>query len=253
MPIARAVALYKPEHNLMTETRKSILPSGLGYTSGTGGVLELIEGLGEENLTIVSGFFEEPKRCDQLITKGYDPDLLYNAYKYNSISDRQTVANKLEDGVSGNIALAIGMDKCFNEGVVDDFTRIPERLGGLTKEEINPVKIGEVFDRVVQTTMVVRDHTNAIRPHIKRDTMAEANFNRSEKTMERTVEIAYEFVEELGAKVNPIIKQNFFNKTPTKSLEEAFDQASIEENFGNLRNPPPAFVGPRQFIGNYKR
>ena len=79
---AHVVALYKPEHKLITKAREegSVLPLGLSYTPGTRGVIELIEGLENENLNIISNFFEDSKTCDQFVEQGYDPAILEKGY-----------------------------------------------------------------------------------------------------------------------------------------------------------------------------
>ena len=170
-----AVALYKPEHRLITKTREdvSVLPSGLGSTNGTGGVIELIEGLEDETLTMISNFFENNKTRNQFLDQGYDPAILDESYKHNFSADREKVSERLEDGVSENIALAIGMDKVLNETLQENFTRFTANLG--RNPLVGGPEAASKLDSSILEATRVREHTNAIRPYVKENTRAAAN------------------------------------------------------------------------------
>ena len=248
---AHAVGLYPEEHRLITKTRGLILPAGLGYTSDRGGILELIEGLEDQNSNMISNLFENHETGDQFLNKGYDFVTFLEAYHFNFLADRDTVSERLEDGVSGNIALAIGMDKVLNETLQENFTRFTANLG--RNPLVGGPEAASKLDSSILEATRVREHTNAIRPYVKENTRAAANFNKAEKQMLVSAECAYEYVETLGGEVNMDIKQNFVNTTPIKSLEEAFDQSSEPQNFGKLQRKPPSFVGSRIFVRNYEK
>ena len=248
---AHVVALYPEQHKLITKARELMLPSGLGYTPGTGGVLDLIDGLGEANLKTILNLGESPETRDQFLNKGYDFAILEKAYNFNFLADREMVSERLEDGVSENIALAIGMDKIFNETLKEDFARFTDNLGR------NPIVSGpeaaDVLDVSILKATRVREHTNAIRPYVKENTRAAANFNNAENEMLATAERAYEFVAKLGGKVDKTTKQEFLDQGPMQSLEQAFVQSSELPNFGKLQKKPPSVVGSRIFVRNYQK
>lgn len=250
---AHAVALYKPEHRLITEARDkgSFLPLGLGYTLDTGGVFELIDGLEKENSNIILSCFENNKTSDQFLKQGYSLEGLNKAYTHNFASDREKVAERVEEGISENIALAIGFDKVFNETLEEDFTRFTENLG--RNPTVSPSEAAAELDTSVQNAIEVREHTNAIRPYLKTGTRAYAHFRKAENGMLATVEQAYEFVETIGGETDKGLKQEFLNENPVKSLEEAFDQASSEPNFEKVLRKLPSVVGSRLFIKNYNK
>lgn len=250
---AHAVALYKPEHQLITKTREniSVLPLGLGYTADTGGVIELIEGLEDENLTMISNLFQDNKTRTQFLNQGYDHTTLEEGYKHNFSADRQKVSERLEDGVSGNIALAIGIDKVFNETLQEDFERFTANLG--RNPTVGGPEAASELDSAILEATKIREHTNAIRPYVKDNTRAAANFKNAENKMLSTVKNAYEFVETLGGEVDIKTKQDFLEHGPRQSLEEAFEQASRPQNFGKLLKKPPAVIGFRIFVKNYQK
>ena len=164
---AHALTLYAPEHFLMTKAREkgSLLPSGLEYTHGTGGVLKLIDGLGYETLNIVKNFFQDSK--DQFITKGYDHEVLEKGYKHGFAANREKVSERVADGVSGNIALAIGCDKVLNQTLEQDFNRLHDNT--VRKTTISGSRAAADLDVFVLTATEVRAHTNTIRAvHKKR-------------------------------------------------------------------------------------
>lgn len=246
---AHAVGLRPQEHRLITNARELVLPSGLGYTSNTGGVLDLIDGLGEANLKTLFYLSENTETRDLFLNRGYTFATLKEAYNFCYVEDRATVSERLEDGVDANILLAIGMDKVFNEGLDEDFTRFTNNLGR------NPTVTGPEAAKSLNGSLLeatrVREHTNAIRPYIKQNTRAAAIFSNSENEMLATALRACQFVERIGGNVDMAIKQGFLDTTSTQSLEEAFLQASEFPNFGNLQQKPPPVVGYRTFIRNH--
>lgn len=250
---AHVVALYKPEHRLITDARnnRSLDLSELGYTNNTGGVFELIEILEKDNSNIISNFFEDSKTSDQFLKQGYNLEGLQKAYQHNFAADREKVAERLEEGVSGNIALAIGIDKVYNETLEEDFTRFTRNLG--RNPTVSGPEAAAELDISIEKATAIREHTNAIRDYIKQDTRAYANFKTAENGMLATVKQAYEFVEIIGGEVDKTIKQDFVSENPTQFLEEAFEQAVAEDNFNKLIQKPPSVVGPRIFINNYKK
>lgn len=245
--------LYKPEHVLITKARENFsrLPPGLGYTLNTGGVLELIDGLENDTLKILSNFFQDSRTSDQFLKQGYDLDILIKGYKHNFSADREKVSQNLTLEVGGNLNLAIGFDRVFNETLQEDFKRFTSNLG--RNPTVSGAQAATTLDNSVDLALKVRQHTNAIRPYIKENTRSGALFSNAEKEMLTTVAHAYEFVEKLGGKVDPTIKQKFFDQTPTQSLDQAFTQASLEGNFGKLQRKPPAVVPSRLFVRNYKK
>ncbi len=250
---AHALALYKPEHKQITKARNEglFLPAGLGYTANTGGVIEYVKGVEAENSKIISNLAENPKTCEQFTKQGYDFDNLQQGYNHNYLSDIKAVESRREEGVSGNITLAIGLDTVQNKGIQEDFFRFYTNL--IRNPDVSPAKAAESLNTAVSVAMDARDHTNAIRPHIKKNTMSEARFAAAEEEMLTTVRNAYKVVQARGGEVDEEIKRNFFDTTPKITLEEAFVEASKDDHFGKLVAKPSAIVNPRIFIKNLKK
>ena len=143
------------------------------------------------------------------------------------------------------------MDKVLNETLKEDFARFTANLGR-SPTVSGPEAAIELDASILEATRVC-EHTNDIRPYVKENTRAEANFNNAENEILTIVEHAYQFVETIGGKVDKTTKQEFLDQGPMQSLEQAFDQVSTPQNFGKLLRKPPAVVGSRIFIRNYQK
>lgn len=250
-----AVFVGKLLHDKIGKERTFVVPSGMGYTPGTGGSLSLIDHFCEQDKRIIGKISNESEVSNFLTSKKSSPDKLERAYTSAFKLDQELIRDRMGDDMNENAHLAMSHASYLNEKTAEEFHSLSDRISA--NPHISMEEVGESLSQILEQAQPRREHTYAVKALLKEGTPACIEVERCETRAVNAARELIMYVEKRGGIVNSTIKDRFLSETSSDliSPEEAYTEATKNKVMGleNLKNPLKPLVGPTRFVPNYPK
>jgi len=177
------VFMHTSDHKIIGDARDYSMPTGIGYTPGTGGALTLREYIEENNISVVKKFFANDEKSEEIRAKGYSEEKVIQGYQNASVIDKKIVKERLDClNLDQNTYLAINNNRIYNKVMANSFNlfieRLIERFG--TEDPVTCQKTCYELNKAVIAGQPRRNHAASVSSNLKTGTAARIIFDASE-------------------------------------------------------------------------